>query len=77
MGEINIRGFKLKLDFNPQPSKNGRLLIWVGMGKMPNTDKFIGNEKKYHWYYDFRYIDTQELIRFEFDYFDLFVKIVL
>jgi hypothetical protein len=81
METINIKGFKLNLNFEPQPSKNGRLMTWCGIARNGQVaQKWIEENKKNvlksHWIYTFKYLDNGEFINFEFDYYDKFVGIV-
>ena len=73
---INIKGFILNLNFEPQKSKNGRLLRLSGISKNTEvSEKWINKICKYHWLYHFRYLDgNTEIVSFEFDYNDNFLK---
>jgi hypothetical protein len=77
MDTLNIKGFKLNLNFEPQTSKNGRPIRHSGVkmnGQVPA--KWIDGMYRHHWIYSFRYLDNDEIINFEFDYFDKFVGVV-
>jgi hypothetical protein len=77
MKKININGFKLNLNFEPQLSKNGKEIRLSGIAKncqMP--EKWIDKSYKNHWIYTFRYIGTETFVSFEFDYYGFFVGIV-
>jgi len=77
MEKININGFHLNLNFEPQPSKNGSLIRWSGVGKITTKPQmYIGKMYKSHWYYEFNYIGTEKYIKFEFDYYNKFVGII-
>jgi hypothetical protein len=77
METINIKGFKLNLNFEPQSSKNGRLMTWCGIARNGQVaQKWIKDGYKSHWIYTFKYLDNGEFINFEFDYYDKFVGIV-
>ena len=73
---INIKGFILNLNFEPQQSKNGRMLRLSGISKNTEVpEKWINNICKNHWIYHFRYLDgNTEIVSFEFDYIDNFLK---
>lgn len=74
---LNIKGFKLNLNFEPQLSKNGRLLRLSGISKNSKIpQKWVDKEYKNHWIYYFRYLDKDEFIGFEFDYYDKFLCVV-
>jgi len=74
---INIKGFKLNLNFESQISKNGKEIRLSGIAKNCQVPaKWIDKTFKNHWIYTFRYIGTTEFISFEFDYYDNFVGIV-
>jgi hypothetical protein len=73
---INIKGFILNLNFEPQKSKNGRMIRLSGISKnIEVPEKWINKICKYHWFYHFRYLDgNTEIVSFEFDYNDNFLK---
>ena len=77
MDKININGFKLNLNLEPQLSKNVKEIRLSGIAKncqMP--EKWIDKSYKNHWIYTFRYIGTGKFVSFEFDYLGFFVGIV-
>ena len=81
MDTINIQGFKLNLNFEPQLSKNGKEIRLSGIAKnLKVPEKWIkennSNVLKNHWIYTFRYIGTDTFISFEFDYYGKFIGIV-
>lgn len=73
---INIKGFELNLDFEPQLSKNGRTIRLSGISKnIEVPEKWINGTNKNHWIYHFRFLDgLKEIVSFEFDYNDTFLK---
>ena len=78
---LNINGFKLNLNFEPQLSKNGKEIRLSGIAKNGKiAEKWVKengvNKSKNHWIYTFRYIGTDKFVSFEFDYHDKFVGIV-
>jgi len=79
---LNINGFKLNINFEPQLSKNGQEIRLSGIAKNCTLpEKWITNtttkkdELKNHWIYTFRYIGTDNFVSFEFDYYGKFVGI--
>jgi len=73
METININGFKLNLNFEPQLSKNGQEIRLSGIAKNSKLpEKWVNNQKtkkdelKNHWIYTFRYIGTNTFVSFEF-----------
>jgi len=77
MDTINIKGFKLNLNFEHQLSKNGKEIRLSGIAKnLKVPEKWIEKSFKNHWIYTFRYIGTDTFISFEFDYYGKFVGIV-
>jgi hypothetical protein len=76
MKKININGFKLNLNFEPQLSKNGKEIRLSGISKNCQVPKkWIDKSYKNHWIYTFRYIGTENFVSFEFDYYGFFVGI--
>jgi thioredoxin-related protein len=88
MDTININGFKLNLNFEPQLSKNGKEIRLSGIAKncqvptifFDKDGKIVssytkGRIEKNHWIYTFRYIGTETFVSFEFDYLNKFVGI--
>jgi len=74
---INIKGFKIKINFDPQISKNGKEIRLSGIAKNCQVpQKYVDKTFKNHWIYTFRYIGTTDFISFEFDYYDKFIGIV-
>jgi len=66
----------LNLNFDIQLSKSGRLFRLCGIEKnLQQPSKWIDKLEKWHWIYTFIYLDTKEIIKFEFDYNDKFIKI--
>lgn len=75
MNQINIKGFILKLHFEPQLSPRGRLIRLSGTEKnLQVPSKWIDKVEKWHWIYTFIYLDTKEIIKFEFDYYDTYTS---
>jgi len=73
---LNIKGFKLNLNFETQFSKKGELIRLSGIAKnLQVPEKYINKAYKNHWIYTFRYIGTDKFVSFEFDYNDNFLKI--
>jgi hypothetical protein len=76
MDTINIKGFKLNLNFEPQLSKNGKEIRLSGIAKNCQVpEKWVDKSYKSHWIYTFRYIGTETFVSFEFDYLNKFVGI--
>lgn len=77
MDTININGFKLNLDFEPQLSKNGKQIRLSGIAKnLKVPEKWIDKNLKNHWIYTFIYVGTDKFVSFEFDYYNNFVGII-
>ena len=73
---LNINDFILQLNFEIQLSKLGRHFRLSGTEKnLQHPSKWIDKVEKWHWIYTFIYLDTKEIIKFEFDYNDKFLKI--
>lgn len=76
MNTILIGTTVLNLNFEPQLSKLGRLFRLTGTEKnLQLPSKWIDKTEKWHWIYTFIYLDTKEIIKFEFDYNDKFLKV--
>lgn len=74
---IKIKDFKLKLNFEPQLSKNGKEIRLSGISKNCQLpEKWLDKSFKNHWIYTFRYIGTETFVSFEFDYYNNFVGII-
>lgn len=77
MNQFNINGFILQLHFKAQLSKSGRLFRLSGTEKnLQVPSKWINKTEKWHWIYTFIYLETKEIIKFEFDYNNQFLKII-
>jgi len=67
MDTIAISGHKLNLNFDPQQSKNGRLLRLSGISFVLDKPAIWINKRLTHGtIYYFRYLDKDEFIGFEF-----------
>jgi len=70
---LNIKGFKLHLNFEPQVTPQGHEVRLSGIAKnLKIPEKWVNKELRNHWIYTFRYIGTDKFISFEFDYNDKF-----
>lgn len=77
MNTILIGTTVLNLNFEPQLSKSSRLFRLSGTEKnLQHPSKWIDKVEKWHWIYTFIYLDTKEIIKFEFDYNNQFLKII-
>ena len=77
MNTILIGTTVLNLNFEPQLSKSSRLFRLSGTEKnLQVPSKWIDKVEKWHWIYTFIYLDTKEIIKFEFDYNNQFLKII-
>jgi hypothetical protein len=77
MESIKIKNVELLLNQSIQISPNGREIRYSGIrknGQVP--DKWVNGTLKSHWIYSFIYLDTGEIIEFEFDYFDKFICVL-
>lgn len=75
MNKINIRGFILQLHFETQISPLGRPIRLSGIEKnLQIPSKWIDKTEKWHWIYTFIYLDTKEIIKFEFDFYDTYTS---
>ena len=74
---LNIKGFKLNLNFEPQLTPQGHEVRLSGISKnLKLPDKWVNKELKNHWIFTFRYIGTDNFISFEFDYNDNFFNVI-
>lgn len=73
---IKVKGNKHYLDFRIQTTPSGKKMRYSGIRKagIPFWDRKSNTEKS-HWIYSFKLLDGG-FIEFEFDYFDIFLKIV-
>lgn len=76
MNQININGFILQLDFEPQQSPRGRLMRLSGTAKDLNyPEKWVDRVLKNYWVYTFIFLDGEkEFINFVFNYHNIFVN---
>lgn len=74
---INAKGFKIKLSFETQQSKNGRDFRLSGVSKKTTLPaKWINKDYKFHWVYNFIYLDKiGGFFEIEIDYSDNFVSL--
>lgn len=74
---LNIKGFKLNLNFEPQLTPQGKEVRLSGISKnLKLPEKWVNKELKHHWIYTFRYIGTDKFISFEFDYNGNFFNVI-
>ncbi len=78
MHTITIKKTVLKLDFTIQTSPSGRPIRYSGIEKSElYPEKWIDKGYKNYWVYTFRFMDTKGgFIKFLFDYYDNFVRII-
>jgi len=89
MESIKIKNTELFLNQSIQISPNGREIRYSGIRKNGQVASIYVDEKgkvvnqyaknkieKSHWIYSFIYLDTGEIIEFEFNYFDKFTCVL-
>lgn len=74
---LNIKGLILNLNFEIQTSPQGRPIRLSGVAKNTKvSQKYIDKMYRSHWIYTFRFLDKDDFISFEFDYYNKFIGIV-
>ena len=62
--------------FEPQNYENRKIRLTGTEKNLQVPSKWIDKTEKWHWIYTFIYLDTKEIIKFEFDYNEKSLKII-
>ncbi len=60
--------------FEPQNYENRKIRLSGTEKNLQHPSKWINKTEKWHWIYTFIYLDTKEIIKFEFDYYDTYTS---
>jgi hypothetical protein len=61
--------------FKQQDYENRKIRLCGTEKNLQQPSKWIDKVEKWHWVHTFIYTDNKEIIKFEFDYNDKFLKI--